>query len=65
MAAEAYWQIAGGEAHHFGEEPLAFWRHHLKKAAASTAKKFRTEWRRHLVEAERQWIRGNSTSDAA
>ena len=64
-AAEAYWRTAGGEAHHFGKEPLAFWRHHLKRAAVSRAKKFRTEWRRHLVEAERQWMRRNATSDAA
>ncbi|HEY5203338.1 MAG TPA: hypothetical protein VIJ63_01905, partial [Roseiarcus sp.] len=64
-AAEAYWRAAGGEAHHFGEEPLAFWRHHLKKAAASGVKDFRTEWRRHLIEAERSWTRRNSVSDGA
>ena len=63
-AAEAYWRTAGGEAHHFGEEPLAFWRHHFKKAAASRVKDFRTEWRRQLNEAERHWIRRNSVSDA-
>ena len=64
-AAEAYWRAAGGEGHYFGKEPLAIWRHHLKKAAASRAKDFRTEWRRHLEEAERRWIRRNSASDAA
>ena len=64
-ATEAYWQTTGREGHHFGKEPLAFWRHHFKKAAASTVKDFRTEWRRHLVEAERQWKRRNSASDAA
>jgi hypothetical protein len=64
-AAEAYWRAAGGEAHHFGEEPLAFWRHHLKKAAASGVKDFRTEWRRHLIEAERSWTRRNSVSSEA
>jgi len=64
-AAESYWRAAGGEAHHFGEEPLAFWRHHLKKAAASGVKDFRTEWRRHLIEAERSWTRRNSVSDGA
>ena len=63
-AAEAYWRTAGGEAHHFGKEPLAIWRHHFKRAAASRAKDFRTEWRRHLNEAERRWIRQNSASDA-
>jgi len=64
-AAEAYWRAAGGEGHHFGKEPLAIWRHHFKKAAASRAKDFRIEWRRHLEEAERRWIRRNSASDAA
>ena len=63
--AEAYWQATGGEGHHFGEEPLAIWRHHFKKAAASSAKDFRTEWRRHLNEAERSWNRRNSASDPA
>jgi hypothetical protein len=63
-AAEAYWQAAGGEGHHFGKEPLAIWRHHFKGAAASRAKDFRVEWRRHLHEAERGWIRRNSASDA-
>jgi hypothetical protein len=63
-AAEAYWRIAGGEGHHFGEEPLAVWRHHFQKAAASTAKDFRADWRRYLVEAERRWIRRNSAFDA-
>jgi hypothetical protein len=64
-AAEAYWRAAGGEGHHFGKEPLAIWRHHFKRAAASTAKDFRTEWRRHLNEAERRWIRRNPPTDAA
>jgi hypothetical protein len=64
-AAEAYWRAARGEGHHFGKEPLAIWRHHFKKAAASRAKDFRTEWRRHLNETERRWIRRNSASDAA
>lgn len=59
-AAEAYWRIAGGEAHNYGEEPLAFWRHHFKKAASSMARNFRAEWRRHLVESERDWKRRNS-----
>ena len=59
-AAEAYWRTAGGEGHHFGEEPLAVWRHHFQKAAASTVKDFRADWRRHLAEAERRWIRRNS-----
>jgi hypothetical protein len=65
QAAEAYWRAAGGEGHHSGEEPLAFWRHHFKKAAASRAEDFRAEWRRHLIEAERRWIRRNSAPDAA
>jgi len=56
---------AGGEAHHFGAEPLAFWRHHLRRAATSGVKDFRTEWRRHLNEAERCWTRRNSVSNAA
>jgi hypothetical protein len=64
-AAEAYWQAAGGEGHHFGKEPLAIWRHHFKRAAASSAKDFRTDWRRHLNEAERSWNRRNSASDPA
>jgi hypothetical protein len=64
-AAEAYWRIAGGEARSSADEPLAFWRHHFKKAAGSRAKDFRTEWRRHLVESERQWQRRNSASEAA
>jgi hypothetical protein len=64
-AAEAYWRTAGGEAHSCGDEPLAFWRHHFKKAAGLTAKDFRKEWRRHLVESERQWQRRNSASEAA
>jgi hypothetical protein len=64
-AAEAYWRTADGEARSSGENPLAFWRHHFKKAAASKAKDFRTEWQRHLIEAERGWIRRNSLSDAA
>ena len=64
-AAEAYWGTAGGEPRSSGEEPLAFWRHHFKKAAASRAKDFRTEWRRHLDEAERRWTRRKSVSDAA
>lgn len=63
-AAEAYWRTAGGGAHQFGREPLAFWRHHFKKAAGSRAKDFRTEWRRHLIEAERGWIRRNTVSNA-
>ena len=63
--AEAYWGTAGGEPRTSGYgEPLAFWRHHFKKAAASRAKDFRAEWRRHLIEAERGWIRRNSPSDA-
>ena len=62
-AAEAYWRAAGGPAHDFGREPLGFWRHHFKKAAGLRAKDFRTEWRRHLIEAERQWIRRNSSAD--
>ena len=64
-AAEAYWRSAGGEGHHYGEEPLAFWRHHFKKAATFRAEDFRAEWRRHLTEAERSWNRRNSASDAA
>jgi hypothetical protein len=64
-AAEAYWRIAGGEAHHYGEEPLASWRHHFKKAAASKAGEFRAEWRRHLLEAERSWTRRHSATRAA
>jgi hypothetical protein len=64
-AAEAYWRAAGGEGHHFGKEPLAIWRHHFKKADASRAEDFRTEWRRHLNEAERRWTRRNSVSNAA
>lgn len=64
-AAEAYWRSAGGEGHHYGEEPLAFWRHHFKKAATSRPGDFRAEWRRHLLEAERSWNRQNSASDAA
>jgi hypothetical protein len=63
-AAEAYWRAAGGEAHCSGEEPLAFWRQHLKKASDFGMKNFRMEWRRHLNEAERRWIRRNSISDA-
>jgi len=63
-AAEAYWLTAGGEAHSSADEPLAFWRHHFKKAAGSRAKDFRTEWRRHLVESERQWQRRNLASQA-
>ncbi len=63
-AAEAYWRTAGGAAHLFGREPLGFWRHHFKKAAGSRAKDFRTEWRRRLIEAERQWTRRNSSADA-
>jgi hypothetical protein len=59
-AAEAYGRIAGGEAHNYGEEPLAFWRHHFKTAASSMARNFRAEWRRHLVESERDWKRRNS-----
>jgi hypothetical protein len=46
-----------GEAHCSGEEPLAFWRQHLKKASDFGMKNFRMEWRRHLNEAERRWIR--------
>jgi hypothetical protein len=64
-ATEAYWRSAGGQGHHYGEEPLASWRHHFKKAAASQAGDFRAEWRRHLVEAERGWNRRNTASDAA
>jgi hypothetical protein len=63
-AAEAYWRATRGEPRSSGEEPLAFWRHHFKKAAASRAKDFRTEWRRHLNEAERSWTRRNSVSNA-
>jgi hypothetical protein len=64
QAAEAYWQAAGGEPRGSGKDPLAFWRHHFKKAAASRAKDFRTEWRRPLNEAERSWTRRNSVSNA-
>jgi hypothetical protein len=64
-AAEAYWRIAGGQLRCTGDEPLAFWRHHFEKAAASRANDFRAEWRRHLIEAERRWIRRNSAPDAA
>jgi hypothetical protein len=64
-AAEAYWRAAGGEPRHSGEEPLAFWRPHLKRAAASKVTTFRAEWRRHLNEAERRWTRRNSVSDEA
>jgi arylsulfatase A-like enzyme len=64
-AAEAYWLAASGEPRSSGEEPLAFWRHHFKKAAASRAEDFRAEWRRHLHEAERRWARRNSISNAA
>ena len=46
-AAEAYWRAAGGEGHHVGEEPLAVWRHHFRKAAAPRGEGFRAEWRRH------------------
>jgi hypothetical protein len=42
-AAEAYWRATRGEPRSSGEEPLAFWRHHFKKAAASRAVDFRTE----------------------
>jgi hypothetical protein len=54
-----------GEVHSYGDESLAFWRHHFKKAAGLTAKDFREEWRRHLVESERRWQRRNSVSEAA
>ena len=40
-AAEAYWRSAGGERHYAGEEPLAVWRHHFKKAAAPRGEDFR------------------------
>jgi hypothetical protein len=63
-AAEAYWRTAGGEGHHFGHEPLAAWLHHFQKAAASRGNEFSAEWRRHLIEAERDWIRRNSPADA-
>jgi hypothetical protein len=63
-AAEAYWRTAGGEPRSSGKEPLAFWRHHFKKAAASRVKDLRAEWRRHLNEAERSWTRRNSVSNA-
>jgi hypothetical protein len=61
-AAEAYWETTGRQGHYFGEEPLAFWRHHLKKADASSVTDFRAEWRRRLTEAERRWTRRNSVS---
>lgn len=64
-AAEAYWRAADGEGHHFGKDPLALWRHHFKKAAASRGEDFRAEWRRHLIESERRWMRRNSASDSA
>jgi hypothetical protein len=64
-AAEAYWRTAGGEPRGSGKEPLAFWRHHFKKAAASRVNDLRAEWRRHLNEAERSWNRRNSASAAA
>jgi hypothetical protein len=64
-AAEAYWQAAKGEARSSGEDPLAFWRHHFKKAAASGGEDLRAEWRRHFVEAERRWIRRNAAADPA
>ena len=64
-AAEAYWRSAGGERHYAGEEPLAVWRHHFKKAAAPRGEDFRAEWRRHLIEAERSWTRRNSPSKSA
>ena len=64
-AAEAYWRAAGGEGHHVGEEPLAVWRHHFRKAAAPRGEGFRAEWRRHLIEAERYWTRRNSASESA
>jgi hypothetical protein len=65
QAAEAYWQAADGEGRDSGHELLAFRRHHFEKAAVSRAEDFRTDWRRHLIEAERRWIRRNSVSDAA
>jgi hypothetical protein len=67
QAAEAYWRTIGGKGHHDdrSNEPLAFWKHHFKKAAGSIAKEFRDEWKRHLVEAERSWKRRNSVSQAA
>jgi hypothetical protein len=65
LAAEAYWRAAGGEGRHSGKYPLASWRHHFEKAAASGGEDFRAEWRRGLVESERRWIRRNSASDAA
>jgi hypothetical protein len=64
-AAEAYWRSAGGKGHHAGEEPLASWTHHFKKAATSKEDEFRLEWRRYLVEAKRDWNRFNSAGDNA
>jgi hypothetical protein len=64
-AVEAYWRAADGEAHSCGEEPLAVWRHHFKKAARSTAKDLRVELRRRLVLSELDWNRRNSGPKAA
>ncbi len=64
-AAEAYWKAIGGGGHYYGEEPLALWRHHFKKAASTPAKELRTEWRRHLVLSELDWKRRNSACEAA
>jgi hypothetical protein len=69
-AAEAYWRSAGGKEHPseeqtYVDEPLAFWRHHFKKAMSSTAKDFRAEWRRHLALSELLWKRRNSACEAA
>lgn len=64
-AAEAYWRAAGGEARSGGEEPLAFWRHHLEKAASSTAQDFRAEFKHYLVESERDWNREHVAAETA
>ena len=66
QAAETYWRAAGGEARSSGEEePLAFWRYHFEKALSSTAKGFRAEFKRYLVESKREWIREHSAAEAA
>jgi hypothetical protein len=64
-AAEIYWRAAGGEAHNCGDEPRAVWRYHLEKAASSTAKAFRAEFKHYLVESERDWNREHSVAETA
>jgi hypothetical protein len=64
-AAEAYWRAAGGEARSCGHEPRAFWRYHFDKAVSPIAKDFRAEFKRYLVESERDWIREHSAAETA